>query len=168
MKLRGPVAVIGLSTAVPRPPFVSAGHLGRPQLEALAELLVHPEVARRLPVVLIHHPPVDARWRMVRLRDGLVDAAALRRTLAGLPRGLVLYGHTHVRVRCRMATAAGSLDVISASGAALDHPDDAVRAGFNAYAIDAGGAIDRVGSYVLDPTDLSLRPMAIPARRSCL
>lgn len=168
VKLRGPVAIIGLSSAVPRPPFVSAGHLGHVQLEALAELLVHPEVARRTPVLLIHHPPVDARWPVIRLRDGLVDAAALRRTLAGLSRGLVLYGHTHVRVHCRMPTAAGSLDVISASGAALDHPDDAVRAGFNEYRFDADGGIDSVDSHVIDPSDLSLRATPITTRHSCL
>lgn len=168
VKLRGPVAIIGLSSAVPRPPFVSAGYLGEVQLAALAELLAHPEVARRTPVVLVHHPPVDARLRMVRLRDGLVDAEALRRTLAALSRGLVLYGHTHVRVRCRMPTATGSLDVISASGAALDHPDDAVRAGFNEYRIDADGAIRSVDSHVVDPSDLSLCPTAIAVRRSCL
>jgi 3',5'-cyclic AMP phosphodiesterase CpdA len=39
VKLRGPVALIGLSSAVPRPPFVSAGYLGQAQLEALAQVL---------------------------------------------------------------------------------------------------------------------------------
>lgn len=168
VKLRGPLAIIGLSSAVPRPPFVSAGYVGHHQLEALAQLLAHPEVARRMPVLLIHHPPVDARWRAVRLRDGLVDAEALRHTLAGLSRGLVLYGHTHVRVRCHIPTAAGSIHVVSASGAALDHPDDAVRAGLNEYHFDADGGIDSVDSHVVDPSDLSLRSTAIAARRSCL
>lgn len=125
-------------------------------------------MAWRTPLVLIHHPPVDARWRIFRLRDGLVDAESLRGTLAGLSRGLVLYGHTHVRVRCQMPTAAGSLDVIGASGGALDHPDDAVRAGFNEYRFDANGDVLSVNSYVVDPTDLSLYSTSIPTRRSCL
>src|SRR5690606_29788148 len=46
VKLRGPVALIGLSSAIPRPPFVSAGHLGHAQLQALSQILAHPEVAR--------------------------------------------------------------------------------------------------------------------------
>ncbi len=167
VKLRGPVAIIGLSSAVPRPPFVSAGYLGHVQLAALADLLAHPEVTRRTPVVLIHHPPVDARWRIVRLRDGLVDAASLRRTLQGLARGLVLYGHTHVRVRCRLPTASGSLDVVSASGAALDNSDDAVRAGFNRYGFD-DGRIASVEAHVIDPSGQGLRLTAITERRSCL
>jgi len=168
VKLRGPAAIIGLSSAVPRPPFIAAGYLGHEQLAALAQLLAHPEVARRTPVLLIHHPPVDARWAIVRLRDGLVDAASLRRTLGGLARGLVLYGHTHVRVHCRLPTAGGSLDVISASGGALDHPDDAVRAGFNQYDLDTDGCIARVTSHIIHRSGQGLCPSAIPERRSCL
>jgi 3',5'-cyclic AMP phosphodiesterase CpdA len=168
VKLRGPVAIVGLSSAVPRPPFVSAGYLGHVQLAALAELLAHPEVARRTPVVLIHHPPVDARWAMIRLHDGLVDAASLRRVLSRLSRGLVLYGHTHIRVRCRLATAFGALEVVSASGAALDHPNDAVRAGCNRYEVDEDGRVAILDACVVDPLRHDLRPTVITERQSCL
>ena len=77
VKLRGPAAIIALSSAVPRPPFIAAGFVGAAQLAALGRLLGHPEVARRTPVILIHHPPVDTRIRLAQLRDGLVDAASL-------------------------------------------------------------------------------------------
>ena len=143
VKLRGPAAIIALSSAVPRPPFIAAGFVGAAQLAALGRLLGHPEVARRTPVILIHHPPVDSRIRLAQLRDGLVDAASFRKTLAPLARGLVLFGHLHVRVRCVLQTAAGALDVIGASGAALDHPDSSVRAGFNLYEIDDDGGSRR-------------------------
>jgi 3',5'-cyclic AMP phosphodiesterase CpdA len=150
VKLRGPLAIVALSSAVPRPPFVSAGYAGHAQLEALAQVLAHPEVRRRTPVVLIHHPPVDSRPRLLQLRDGLVDAAGLRRALSPLPRGLVLYGHKHFRLRRTLATAAGHLDVIGASGAALDHPHGAVRAGFNLYEIGADGELASAEAHVLD------------------
>jgi hypothetical protein len=125
-------------------------------------------VARRTPVVLIHHPPVDARWPVVRLRDGLVDAAALRSALQGLSHGLVLYGHTHIRVRCQLPTASGTLDVVSASGAALDSPNDTVRAGFNRYELNDEGHLASVEAHVIDPSGPGLRLTAIPERRSCL
>jgi hypothetical protein len=125
-------------------------------------------VAQRTPVVLIHHPPVDARWPIVRLRDGLVDAASLRRTLQGLSHGLLLYGHTHVRVRCRMLTTSGTLDVVSASGAALDHRSDGVRAGFNRYEIADDGRIVSVESHVIDRSGQGFSSIAITERRSCL
>jgi 3',5'-cyclic AMP phosphodiesterase CpdA len=150
VKLRGNAAIIALSSAVPRPPFIAAGYVGQAQLEAFETVLAHPEVQRRTPIVLIHHPPVDTRPRIEQLRDGLVDAAALRSSLAPLPRGLVLFGHLHVRVRCELPTASGKLDVIGASGAALDHPDKSVRAGFNLYEFD-DHSLASVQAHVVDP-----------------
>ncbi|MDQ3263998.1 MAG: metallophosphoesterase [Myxococcota bacterium] len=147
VKLRGPVAIIGLSSAVPRPPFVSAGYLGKAQLEALGRVLAHPEVTRRLPVVLVHHSPFDSRLRLEQLRGGLVDAPALRQTLAPLSRGLVLYGHLHVRSHRPL----GRLDAICASAAALEHPDDRVRSGLNLYPVDEAGAVGALHARVLDP-----------------
>jgi 3',5'-cyclic AMP phosphodiesterase CpdA len=161
VKLRGPVAIIALSSAVPRPPFVASGRVGSTQLVALEGILAHPEVARRTPVILVHHPPVDDRLRLRVLRDGLVDAERLRAVLAPLPRGLVLFGHLHVRVRRRLRTAAGSLDAIGASGAALDHPDPAVRAGFNAYAIGDDGLLAAAEAHVIAPDGRTLRRMSL-------
>ena len=151
VKLRGALALIGLSSAVPRPPFISAGYVGQAQLEALRRVLEHPAVRERTPMILIHHPPVDTRSRLVQLKDGLIDAAALRATLSVLPRGFVLYGHLHVRRRCSMATTGGALDVIGASGAALDHPDASIRAGFNVYEIDEAGRAASIEAHVVDP-----------------
>ncbi|HXK12260.1 MAG TPA: metallophosphoesterase, partial [Vicinamibacteria bacterium] len=163
VRLRGPAAIIGLSSAVPRPPFVAAGYLGHAQLQALSAILEHPEVAARVPVVLVHHPPVDSRNRLLRLRDGLADAAPLRRVLARLSRGLVLFGHLHVRVRCRF----GALEVVCASGAALDHPDDLVRAGYNLYELDDRGVVG-MEAKVVDEADGSLRRTDIPTRADCV
>ena len=161
VKLRGPAAIVALSSAVPRPPFVASGRVGPAQLEALEEVLAHPEVARRTAVVLIHHPPVDRRIRLAQLRDGLVDAEALRRILSRLARGLVLFGHLHVRVRHRLPTQGGVLDVIGASGAALDHPHPSVRAGFNAYEIADDGSVACAGARVLSPDGRTLEHVPI-------
>lgn len=167
VKLRGPAAIIGLTSAVPRPPFIAAGFVGEDQLEALSRVLAHPEVGRRLPVILIHHPPVDDRARWRQLRDGLVDAAALRRVLAPLARGLVLFGHLHLRVRCSLRTDAGSLDVVGASGAALDHEDPAIRAGFNVYEIEDDGNIAAIEAQVLDSAGRGFVRTTIPRRSGC-
>ncbi|MGO8968155.1 MAG: metallophosphoesterase family protein [Myxococcaceae bacterium] len=168
VKLRGPTAIIALSSGVPRPPFVASGFLGDEQRVALARALAHPEVAKRVPLILVHHPPVDARNCLARLRDGLVDAAQLRDTLAPLARGLVLFGHLHVRVRCVLRTATGALNVICASGAALDHPNSAVRAGFNRYEIGDDGQVVTIGAHVLDASGTTMRQTAILERPSCV
>ena len=166
VKLRGPVAVIGLSSAVPRPPFVSGGHLGRPQLDALARILAHPEVARRTPVVLVHHDPMGSRVRLEQLRRGLSDASSLRDALHNVARGFVLFGHVHIRTWTRLSTAAGALEIVSAGAAAVDHPSDAVRAGYNLYEVDDEGRIVSVEAWVLDPATRDVRRQDLPASTS--
>ncbi len=166
VKLRGPVAIIALSSAVPRPPFIAAGYLGTAQLKAFTEVLSHPDVRSRTPVVLVHHPPVDTRCQLARLRDGLVDGASFRSALAPLAHGLVLFGHLHVRVRCMLRTPSGTIDVVGASGAALDHPDNSVRAGFNLYHVDFGG-LAAIEGYVVDAASRSLCRTMIVERKDC-
>ena len=164
VKLRGPVAIVAISSGVPRPPFVAAGRVGEHQLEHLAKIFAHREVARRTPVILIHHPLVDDRSRFAQLHDGLVDGAALRNILEPLARGLVLFGHIHIRVRCKL----GNLDVVSASGAALDHPDPNVRAGFNHYDIHDDGSIGSIDAYALDASGRSFQRVEIAERAGCV
>ncbi|MBN1203522.1 MAG: metallophosphoesterase [Myxococcaceae bacterium] len=166
VKLRGPAAIIGLSSAVPRPPFVSAGYVGRAQLEALARVLAHPEVTRRTPVVLIHHSPFDSRSRLEQLLGGLVDAHELRGVLQGLARGLLLYGHLHVRQHHRLETGPGALDVLCASAAPLDHPDDRVRAGFNLYQLADDGSVASLEARVLEPATQAFQRFELPTEAS--
>jgi 3',5'-cyclic AMP phosphodiesterase CpdA len=161
VKLRGPAAIIALSTAIPRPPFVASGQLGGAQLAALAAVLAHPEVAGRVPVILLHHPPVDARGRWARLADGLLDAGALRARLGGLGRGLVLFGHLHRRSHTRLETTSGALEILGASGAALDHPDPAVRAGFNLYRLDDQGTLLGAEARVVTPDGAGIRSSSL-------
>lgn len=163
VKLRQSVAIIGLSSGVPRPPFVSAGRLGHAQLRSLEGVLAHPEVRRRTPVVLVHHPPVDRRPRLLRFRDGLVDLPALQRVLAPLAHGVLLFGHLHVRIRHALQTRAGRLEVIGASGAALDHPDPSVRAGFNLYRLEEDGTLASVEAHVLEPDGDAMQVLPFPA-----
>ena len=168
VKLRGAAAIIALSSAVPRPPFIAAGYVGHEQLEALDRVLAHAEVKRRTPVILVHHPPLDSRPRWRQLRDGLVDGAALRASLMRVDRGLVLFGHLHVRLRCEMRTSSGAIDVVSASGAALDHPDLSIRAGFNVYDVDDDGRVARIEAHALDESGQSMRVATIRTQTGCL
>lgn len=166
VKLRGPAAIIGLSSAIPRPPFVSAGYIGREQLGALDRVLQHPEVARRTPIVLVHHSPFDARFRLEQLRGGLVDAGALRDALLPLARGLVLYGHLHLRSHARLRTQTGALDVVCASAAALDHPSEHVRAGYNLYEVDDSGQIRTIEAHVLQPQTQAFKRVTLRIERA--
>ncbi len=162
VRLRGPAAVIGLSSAVPRPPLVASGHLGEPQLEALERALAHPEVARRTPVILIHHPLHNPRSRMKVLLEGLTDAPALAARLGVLSHGLVLHGHLHRRIHRSLATSTGSIDAVGATSASLLHDDADRMAGFNVYDLADDGAITRIGAYRFDPRDGKFAEARVP------
>jgi 3',5'-cyclic AMP phosphodiesterase CpdA len=165
VRLRGPCAIIGLSSAVPRPPFVASGELGKRQLQALARALAHPEVKKRTPVVLVHHPAHNPASRLKALLEGLWDADALAQHLGQVPRGLILHGHLHRRQERALVTDVGAMRVVGATSASLHaHPghEHARMAGFNLYEIDADGAITRVEAHVLDPETSSFSVAAVP------
>jgi len=151
VKLRGPCAIIGLSSAVPRLPFVAAGEIGVPQLEALARVLEHPEVQRRTPVILVHHPPERPSSTMKAVMESLRDGGRLFERLRGLRRGLVLHGHLHRRKQHQLVTDAGSLLVAGAASASLHHEQTTRMSGFNVYDIDDSGALVAIDAHVLDP-----------------
>jgi 3',5'-cyclic AMP phosphodiesterase CpdA len=92
LRRRGPVALIGLSTALPTLPFMATGLVGPDQLTQFAGLLEQVGNEELFRVVLIHHPPAGLRTRHKRL----VDAAALVEVLKQRGTDLVLHGHDHL------------------------------------------------------------------------
>lgn len=88
----GPLALVGLCSAVPTAPLLASGRLGSEQLRRLSELLAELG-ARDIPrVVLVHHPPEPG---VVTARRALRDAGALCEVLRGSGAELVLHGHLH-------------------------------------------------------------------------
>ncbi|MBS2015255.1 MAG: metallophosphoesterase [Deltaproteobacteria bacterium] len=162
VKLRGPVAIIGLSSAVPRPPLMASGQLGKPQLEALRKILDHAEVKKRTPIVLMHHPIHNPASRVKTFVEGLWDADALAQALHAVPRALLLHGHLHVRRRSPVGTPTGDIISYGATSASLHHEHEHRMAGFNLYDIDDGGALVKVEAHVLDPRDESFHVEQVP------
>lgn len=163
VRLRGPVALIGLSTAVPRPPLVAAGALGPKQREALSRVLSHPEVRSRLPVLLQHHPWHNPPRLVKTMLEGLYDAKAEAELLRGVERGLLLHGHLHRRIHRILPTERGHIDAVGATSASLIHESDERMAGFNLYEIDdTSGRIVEIASRRLDPATKTFRAVPIP------
>jgi 3',5'-cyclic AMP phosphodiesterase CpdA len=162
VQLRGPLAFIGLSTAIPRLPLVASGFLGSPQLRALARIVEHPDVVGRMPVVLQHHPWHNPTDRAKRLLQGLGDAEAEASSLDSLSRGLLLHGHLHRRIRRKMPTKGGHLDAIGATSASLIDESDERMAGFNIYDFAGDGALESATSYRLVPAGETFREVPIP------
>ncbi len=117
----GPVALIGVNSAVETPPFIAAGEVGDPQLAKLDTLLQRLEADGMIRVVLIHHPPLPGQAPP---RRALRDAGPLSRVLAQRGAELVLHGHNHRDSHMDFArlpeVGGGSVPVIGvASGSAL-------------------------------------------------
>jgi len=91
VRKRGPVALIGVSTAAATPPFIASGIFGQSQANRLAALLK--QYAHMFRIVLIHHPPVRGATSAYKRMLGI------GRFSRALQRGgaeLVLHGHTHL------------------------------------------------------------------------
>lgn len=139
VRLRGAVALIGLSTALPRPPMMASGSVGRAQRRALEAILAHEEVAKRLPVVLMHHPPHNPVSKLRTFTNGLYDAAELREVLSRARNCLVLHGHLHERTHVTWASDRSELHSVGATSASLLHDHDDRMAGFNLYDLGPTG-----------------------------
>lgn len=149
VRLRDDLALIGLSSAVPRLPLVASGHLGDAQRGALRAALAHPEVMSRVPVVLSHHPIVDPRGRFAPTLRGLEDLAEFRASLDHGRDVLALHGHWHRRGHERLAGSKGAtIHRLGATSASLVHHDHEKMASYNLYEIDRAGGLVRAHARV--------------------
>ena len=133
VRRRGPLALIGLSTAVPTAWGMATGRLGEAQLARLGETLVALAGEKVFRVVLIHHPPVS----QAKFHKLLTDAAEFLRVIGAHGAELVLHGHDHLHMLNWLSGPNGvrvpAVGVPSAS-AAWGMSKDA--AAYNLYAID--------------------------------
>lgn len=88
----GPLALIGLNSAIPTRPLVAAGKIGREQLGDLRDGLLRLGRENLIRVVLIHHPPLPGQTAP---RRALQDADELAEVLSACGAELVLHGHNH-------------------------------------------------------------------------
>lgn len=149
---RDGVVFIGVSSAVPRAPVVSAGHVGAAQMSALRGLLHEPSLRDALPIVLMHHPVINPRGMWRSFSRGLAEADAMREVLSSREGDvLFLHGHLHDRGYRTFATRSGAtVHHVGATSASLlhEHPDRA--AGYNVYDV-RDGAVGAVHARVYDP-----------------
>ncbi|USQ94105.1 metallophosphoesterase family protein [Caulobacter sp. RL271] len=92
VRVRGPVAIFNLCSAVRTAPHLATGRLGEQQLQRLDALLADPAYAGLFRLIVLHHPPHKGA---VSKRKALEDQEALRAILARRGADLVLHGHAH-------------------------------------------------------------------------
>lgn len=160
VKLRDHVALVALSSAVPRAPLVAAGELGRAQIAALARVLAHAEVSGRTIVLALHHPAVHSWTRVKAYAEGLRDAPDLLGELRHLTRGLMLHGHLHRRIQ-RPVSSPGGMMQVGATSASLHHAQPDRMAGFNVYDVGETGT-PRIEAYVYAPDSGAFHLESVP------
>lgn len=133
VRRRGPLALIGLSSAIPTLPFMATGELGAAQLQRLAEILRDLEREGLFRVVLIHHPPVGAPGKR---HKRLLDAQAFRRVLAEHGAELVLHGHEHVPSLVWLNGPRARIPVFGVPSASSPPGHGKAPATFNLYRIE--------------------------------
>jgi 3',5'-cyclic AMP phosphodiesterase CpdA len=131
LRRRGPLALIGVSSAVPTPPFMATGWLGQAQLDALDGILSQLSSKQAFRVLLIHHP-LRSDSRHKRLTDSDELLALLKRHGVDL----ILHGHDHIHSTVWFDGPRGRIPAIGApSASALAHGHYPAAA-YNLFAIE--------------------------------
>ena len=149
LRRRGPLALVGLSSAIPTKPFVASGRLGPAQIAAAEAILraLATEPGRPCRVVLIHHPPHPGGASAGR---ELTDARAFAAMLARTGADLVLHGHNHIASLALLAGPNGArVPVVGAASASArpgghHAPSAARRAAYILYSFAAEGGRYRI------------------------
>ena len=137
LRRRGPLAIVGLSTALPTPPGSAAGALGDGQLDRLARGLDSLGREGRFRCVLLHHPPHD---NGISRRKRLIDAEGFRAVLRRTGAELVLHGHDHSFHDVRLPGPRGPIPVFGVPSASARLGERRPGAHYQIYGIERGGA----------------------------
>jgi 3',5'-cyclic AMP phosphodiesterase CpdA len=113
LRRRGEVALVGLSTGVPKPPLLATGTLGDEQIARTEKLLAGLGREGLCRVVLIHHPPLadQSRWKH------LTDTAAFQAMIRRVGCELILHGHNHRSEAARIEGPFGPIPVLGVTSA---------------------------------------------------
>ena len=109
LRRRGPLALIGLSSAIPTAPVLASGALGAEQCAALGTLLAETGRQGLARVVMIHHPPHSTGATGGR---GLRDASRFEAIMAQHGAELVIHGHNHRASVSRLPGPRGPVPVV--------------------------------------------------------
>ncbi|HXQ41573.1 MAG TPA: metallophosphoesterase [Candidatus Udaeobacter sp.] len=141
LRRRGPLALIGISTAEPMPPHMAAGRIGQQQLARLATVLKTSRDQSLCRVVLIHHPPVsDPAYKLKQL----LDSEEFLAVIASEGAELILHGHTHMSGLTYLPTPAGRVPVVSVPSASAKPTQHHDPARYHLYRIERQGGVWRI------------------------
>jgi 3',5'-cyclic AMP phosphodiesterase CpdA len=134
LRRRGPLALISVSSAVPTPPLMATGRLGRTQLDKLEGVLAGLSAERAFRVLLIHHP-LHSDSRVKRLTDSSKLLALLKQH--GVE--LILHGHDHVHSTIWIDGPKSAIPAIGVPSASAVAHGRYPGAAYNLFSIERDG-----------------------------
>lgn len=162
LRVRGPVALVNLSSALPTALHLAQGTLGAAQIARARAVLKETGDAGLYRVVLIHHPVARG---VVADRKELTDAPALRAMLAEVGAELILHGHAHEALMTGTRGPARTIPILAVPAASTPAGGHGQPARWNEIAIERDGAsfrttvtargvttdlsVERLGRFVL-------------------
>jgi len=136
VRVRGDLALIGVTTSRATPWFTAYGRIGDAQLARLAQVLVDPRLAGKARVVAIHHPPAGkAAKNKIR---GLRDHEAFARVIAAAGADLIVHGHEHRDMTEMLAGPAGDVPVRGVASGTYEHDKPHRTARYRVFEIERG------------------------------
>lgn len=135
LRVRGNIALIGVSSARASAPFMATGYFRNHQALALTALLEQTERDGLCRVIMIHHPPVR---RATAFHKRLVGIDRFQRVVRKCGADLVLHGHTHLPTLSWIRGAAGKVPVVGVAAAGQGPGGLLPAAQFNMFEIDGG------------------------------
>jgi 3',5'-cyclic AMP phosphodiesterase CpdA len=145
VRRRGPLALIGVSSAVPTPPFMATGWLGQAQRDALDGILSQLSSEQAFRVLLIHHP---LRSEKGARHKRLTDSDELLVLLKRYGVELILHGHDHIHSTMWFDGPRGRIPAVGAPSASAIAHGHYPAAAYNLFSIERDADAWRCGQMV--------------------
>ena len=136
LRVRGPLAVVGLCSALPTRLFDATGTLGDAQLERLERMLHELSKSDLCRVISIHHPITEGATHP---RRWLRDAESLRDVIGRAGADLVVHGHNHRTLLAAIDGPDGSIPVVGVRSASDIGQRPERCAQYHVYEIERNG-----------------------------
>jgi 3',5'-cyclic AMP phosphodiesterase CpdA len=136
VRRRGPLALIGVSSAVPTPPFMATGWLGQAQRDALDGMLSQLSSEQAFRVLLIHHPLRSEKGAQ---HKRLTDSDELLALLKRYGVELILHGHDHIHSTMWFDGPRGRIPAIGVPSASAIAHGHYPAAAYNLFSIEREG-----------------------------
>ncbi|HEX7885534.1 MAG TPA: metallophosphoesterase [Phenylobacterium sp.] len=162
LRVRGPVVLVNLSSAVPTALHLAQGTLGAAQIDKAGALLRQGAERGLYRVVLLHHPVARG---VVAGRKELTDAPALRAMLAEAGAELILHGHAHEALLTGAPGPTGTIPILAVPAAstptggrgqparwneiAVTRDGTGFRTEVTAHGVTAATTVEKLGTFVL-------------------